>query len=219
MLDGDPFAAQIFPSSVPTNLTNEIIYTFELESGNIFANATTVLVDLDVTLDNGRLFLSADPSNNNRADILVPSSFRSSAKEYIDQYATDDLSIMAAVVNRVGEDDFNDLLAANAPYTLFIPNDDAFESINIDADSVATIPVADLVVILQNHIIKNTVAFAYDLTTGTQETTVKGNVLEFTEGETTISIEDTNTSKTAEIVFSSLLDTGIEHDINEVLLP
>lgn len=211
VVPGLPFDEQIFPSSVSTLLQGAPIYTTDLDEGVILANFNTYLVE-SAELSNGKIFIPVVVSNNNTVPFMLnPPSLRSSGVEYINRF--DDLTLLARAVDRVT--DIETILNGTSPFTLLSPNDDAFADAGITADDIDAMDVATLKALLENHIIQGELILAEGLIG-----TTKGN-LSFAEGaDNHVAVTDNNTQISAETVFENiLLQVGIAHDIDKVLIP
>ncbi len=211
-LSGLPFDANIFPSSVTTLLQGDMIYTSSVDTDVVQGNFSAFLVKLQ-EFSNGHLYTTIVQNNTGgfSPSFLRYSALRPNGAEYINQF--DDLTLLAAAVEKVP--DVKSVLEGSAPYTLLSPNDDAFAASGITSEGIDTMQVATLQALLENHIIQGELLPINELVGET-----KGN-LSFTEGTAPhIIVTDNNTNMSAETVFENiLLDAGIAHDIDSVLVP
>ena len=212
IIEGLPFDEQIFPRSVPTLLQNEIIYTSELEDDVVRANYSVFLVET-VELSNGKIYTPIGFNSNGEAVafLLYPSSFRRTGVQYINRFS--DLTLLAKAVERVPA--IKSILEGTTPYTLLSPNNDAFEAAGITEAGIDTMAIATLQAVLENHIIQGKTIFSPELVSTTQ-----GN-LSFVAGtDDHVKVTDNNTTLSAETVFEDiLLQVGVAHDIDNVLIP
>ena len=129
---------------------------------------------------------------------------------------TPSLSILA---DALVEADLVSTLQGNGPFTVFAPDNDAFQALLNDLDVTAEELLArdDLAQILTYHVV-STEALSTDLSDGQMLTTVEGSTLEVDINGSTISlIGETNTVTvtSADIEASN----GVVHVIDGVLLP
>lgn len=130
-----------------------------------------------------------------------------------------DFSLLAAAATRA---DLLDLLASSAapaPFTVFAPNDAAFEASGIDMAAIEALPLDQLTAILTYHAIPGRALRSTDLTAGPVTTASTFSVIVGTEGGVTLNGGNAITGGANVVTADIEADNGIIHVIDRVILP
>jgi len=123
---------------------------------------------------------------------------------------------VTTLVAAVSAADLVETLKSDGPFTVFAPNNDAFEA--LPAGTVDTLLMEEnkdqLVNILTYHVVPGIYTSA-DLSDGQMLTTVQGNTIEIGKVGNTITVNGSATVETADVISSN----GVTFVIDAVLLP
>ena len=169
-----------------------------VEDGDIFVNGAMV-IDPNYTALNGIVHIIENvllPLPNTVVDIVVDSP---------DHESLEDAVIAAELATT---------LSGEGPFTVFAPNDAAFEALGQETlDALFADPTGDLAQILKFHVVEGKV-FSTDLSDGQEVTTLTGEILTVTINTDGVFIND-------EKVVAPDLEAvnGVVHGIDGVLVP
>ncbi|MEM7548199.1 MAG: fasciclin domain-containing protein [Bacteroidota bacterium] len=148
------------------------------------------------------LFMSCDDDDSNDPQTIVDIAIENG-----------NFSILVAALQ---EADLVDALSAEGPFTVFAPNDAAFTAAGISADNVDDIPDADLLAILQYHVVSGSISSS-QLTDGPVNT-LQGAAITIDATALTLTDLDGNVVNIVQ-PFDVEGSNGVIHTINAVLSP
>ena len=186
--------------AVPT-AAEELVYITSDEDG-VVVNGSSNVIQADIT----------DPVNGviHAVDqVLLPNAFLN-----LVQVAAKNFELQQLVGAASQFPDIVEVLSNDGPFTVFAPNNEAFEEISETVEGLSEEQVRE---VLTYHVIEGTV-FSSDLEASQTVTTLNGQELEITVSDGTVTI--TAEGSTATVVTADIeANNGVIHIIESVLIP
>ena len=207
-----PAGASAQTTARPAGSNDNIVYLSKGSAG-VFLNGTTQVVTADVAASNGIIHAI------NKV-LAVPTGTVTDAA-----VATPSLSVLVQALTRTTSPGIVGLLAAAsdpaANVTVFAPTNAAFTALlaALNRPNLAAVTDAELLPILQAHVVVGTRAFSTDLSNNQVVPSLNGNLTLGVTG-TGVTVRAANNPTPANVALANVLTkNGVVHVIDRVLLP